>query len=58
MTAKEFFSLVSQMRQAQKTYFKTRSPGSLQESKHLERLVDTEIDRVKKLTTEPEINFG
>lgn len=57
MNAKDFFLLVSEMRQAQKTYFKTRSPGSLNESKQLEKMVDAEIERVSKLTTEPQLNF-
>ena len=58
MTAKEFFMLVSQMRQAQKEYFKTRNQTVLQQSKALEKQVDAEIERVRKLTTEPELNFG
>lgn len=58
MNPKEFFDLVSQMRQAQRDYFKTRAPQSLQESKRLERLVDSEIDHVKKITTEPQLDFG
>jgi len=57
MDSKSFFDLVSEMRQAQKTYFKTRSPGSLNESKQLERRVDAEIERASKLTTEPQLNF-
>lgn len=58
MNAKEFFSLVAEMRKAQKEYFKTRNQTVLQQSKALEKQVDAEIERVKKLTTEPEINFG
>lgn len=57
MNAKEFFDLVSQMRQAQLEYFKTRNNTVLQQSKDLEKLVDKEIDRVNRLTTEPELNF-
>ena len=57
MNAKEFFDLVSQMRQAQREYFKTRNNTVLQQSKDLEKLVDKEIDRVNRLTTEPELNF-
>ena len=34
------------MRQAQNSFFKTKAPGTLQESKRLERLVDAEIKRV------------
>lgn len=58
MNPKEFFTLVSQMRQAQKEYFKTRNTGVLQQSKALERQVDAEIDRVKRITTEPQLDFG
>ena len=57
MTAKEFFDLVSQMRQAQREFFKTHNTTALQQSKDLEKLVDKEIDRVNRLTTEPELNF-
>lgn len=46
MNAREFFDLVSKMRQAQTSFFKTKAPGTLQESKRLEKLVDAEIDRV------------
>lgn len=58
MNAKEFFDLVSKMRSAQRDFFKTRAPGSLQESKRLERLVDAEIERVRKIKSEPQLNFG
>ena len=54
----EFFDLVSQMRQAQKEYFKTRNTSILQQSKSLERQVDAEIERVNKLFAEPELNFN
>lgn len=57
MNAKEFFNLVSQMRQAQREYFKTRNNTVLQQSKDLENLVDKEIDRVNRITSEPELNF-
>ena len=49
MTAKEFFSLVSDMREKQKEYFRTRSTSVLNESKALERLVDAEIRRVNAI---------
>lgn len=58
MNAKEFFDLVSKMRQSQRDFFNTHAPGSLQESKRLERLVDAEIERVRKITSEPQLNFG
>jgi hypothetical protein len=49
MKAKDFFDLVSEMREAQKLYFKTRSKEVLQRSKILERKVDDEIVRVNNL---------
>lgn len=58
MNAKQFFDLVSEMRKTQKEYFKTRNQTVLQHSKDLEKLVDKEIERANKLTTEPELNFG
>ena len=66
MTAKEFFDLVSEMRIAQKNYFAARKrKASFEEcnslkqiSCNIERQIDAEIDRVKKLTSEPELNFG
>ena len=58
MNAREFFDLVSQMRKAQKEYFKTRNIGVLKQSKAFERQVDSEIERVRKITTEPQLDFG
>lgn len=52
MTAKEFFDLVSEMRSKQKEYFRTRSTSVLNESKALERRVDTEIMRVNQMMKE------
>ena len=49
MKAKDFFDLVSEMREAQKLYFKTRSKEVLQRSKILERKADDEIVRVNNL---------
>lgn len=49
MTAKEFFGLVSDMREKQKEYFRTRSSSVLSESKTLERRVDDEIRRVNAI---------
>lgn len=49
MNAKQFFTIVSQMRQAQKDYFKTRDKEVLNKSIKLERQVDEEIDRVNKI---------
>lgn len=66
MTPKAFFDLVVQMRQAQNNYFAARKRQAPYEecnnlkniSKGFERQIDAEINRVKKLTTEPELNFG
>lgn len=46
MNARDFFDLVSDMRQAQKEYFKTRDKEVLVKSKELEKRVDDEIKRV------------
>jgi hypothetical protein len=43
----EFILLVKQMRQAQKEYFKTRSPEALQKSKQLERSVDQFLNHMQ-----------
>ena len=40
------------MREAQKTYFRTRRPVDLQRSKEIERTVDAEIARVEQLEME------
>ena len=66
MTAKEFFDLVVEMRKAQKNYFSARyrkEPFEVCDnlkkiSKGIEKQVDAEIERVNKLTKEPELNFG
>lgn len=49
MTAREFFYLVSNMRQAQREYFRTREQKYLRVCKRLEGEVDEEISRVKAL---------
>lgn len=49
MDAKVFFDLVVLMRTYQKEYFKTRDKEVLIKSKHYEKLVDHEIDRVKTI---------
>ena len=43
MTNAEFRKLVSEMRHAQKNYFRTRSGDALDKSKRLERQVDKEL---------------
>lgn len=52
MTAREFFDLVSEMRDAQKRYFRMRTSDNLQQSKRLEREVDSEITRVRRILDE------
>lgn len=52
MTAKEFFDLVARMRKVQQEYFRTRTSASLSASKKLERAVDTEIERVNRITND------
>lgn len=54
MDARQFFERVKLMRYFQKEYFKTRSRTSLQQSKALEREIDTEIERVNRLLDLPE----
>lgn len=46
MNARDFFDLVTRMRDKQKEYFRTRSASVLKESKRLEKQVDEEIQRV------------
>lgn len=57
MTAKDFFDLVTEMRQNQKDYFKTRSYESLRRSKELEKQVDDEIARVIKIMKDKQMNL-
>lgn len=52
MTARDFFNLVREMREAQRSYFLTRSRDLLEKSKQLERDIDQEISRVDKLLGE------
>ena len=40
LAMEEFVKLVAEMRQAQKDYFKSRSPEALERAKNLERQVD------------------
>lgn len=49
MNAREFFYLVSQMRSAQKEYFKVRCEQNLRRARALEGEVDREIRRVKDI---------
>lgn len=52
MDSKQFFLLVERMREKQKEYFRTRSSGSLKESKSLEKAIDDEINRVNNILAE------
>lgn len=52
MTAKSFFNLVREMREAQRSYFRTRSKDLLEKSKLLESEVDREISRVDTILGE------
>ena len=52
MTPREFFDKVSRMRAAQKEYLRTKSGRALNESKHLEREIDAEIERVNRVMAE------
>lgn len=54
MNAREFFYLVSQMRDAQCEYFKTRSQTDLRRARLLENQIDLEIRRVKEIVSETE----
>jgi hypothetical protein len=70
MNAKQFFDLTVKVRKAQKDYFAARkrrgynaaSKEELQSlldiSRNLERALDAEIERVCKITSEPQLNFG
>ena len=52
MDARQFFNLVSEMRNKQKEYFKTHTQSDLKESKALEKRVDDEIARVTQVLKE------
>lgn len=52
MDARQFFNLVSEMRNKQKEYFRTRTQSALKESKALEKRVDDEIERVGQVLKE------
>ena len=54
MTAREFFYLVKQMRQAQREYFKERSTTKLRAARALEGDVDREILRTMEVLNQTE----
>lgn len=49
MNAKEFFYLVAEMREAQKSYFETRDSRVFRACRALENDVDREIRRVREI---------
>lgn len=52
MTAKEFFYLVAEMREAQKAYFETKDRKVFLSARALENDVDREIRRVRALLSQ------
>lgn len=54
MTPREFFYLVAEMREAQKSYFETRDRKVFRTARALENDVDREIRRVKDIVNRPE----
>lgn len=52
MNAKEFFYLVAQMRDAQKSYFESRDRDVFRACRALENDVDREIRRVRAILSE------
>lgn len=50
MTTGEFADLVQEMRDAQKTYFRTRSNDALEKSKYLETKVDRLLEERRNRT--------
>lgn len=59
MKPRAFFDKVSEMMEAQKEYFKTRSSAALNRSKALEKEIDDEIARVNAiLNKRPQVVQG
>lgn len=54
MTAREFFYLVAEMREAQKAYFETRDRKVFLACRALENDVDREIRRVREILSKQE----
>lgn len=52
MNAKEFFYLVAEMREAQKSYFETKERRVFLAARALENEVDREIRRVRAIVNE------
>lgn len=54
---KAFVEKVIQMRNAQKAFFKSKSPSFLSEAKRLEREVDKMIERIIEEESNPSLKF-
>lgn len=57
MNAREFYLLTKEVRKAQRIYYKTRDFEQLKKCKHLERILDEEIERIESLAREPRLEF-
>lgn len=59
MDIQDFLTIVAQMRQEQKNYFRYRTPDHLRNAKKLETEVDAEIERLtgKEETNKKEISY-
>lgn len=53
----DFFSLVKEMREAQKSYFRSRDGNALEKSKRLEKEVDSEIRRLERIVGDQKTIF-
>lgn len=54
MNAREFFYLVAEMREAQKSYFETKDRYVFRAARKLENEVDKEIRRVREVVNHAE----
>ena len=52
MNARQFFEKVREMRNAQNTYFRTRSQADLNRARSIEKEIDAEIKRVDAVIAE------
>lgn len=58
MSPREFFYLVAEMREAQKSYFETRDRVVFRAARALENDVDREIRRVREIMNKKDQNSG
>lgn len=49
MNNRQFYEAVKKMREAQKEYFRTHTQAALKRSKSLEKVIDSEIERVEEI---------